>query len=72
MPKAIMEVLNVGREQSCAKVEVHFSVKEDCGNPISSFSRIFSIPINSATTNEEINRIALQKARELYDEEYPT
>ena len=72
MPKAIMEVLNVGREESCAKVEVRFSVTEDCGNPISSFSRIFSIPINSATADEEINRSALQKARELYNKEYPT
>ncbi len=72
MSKAIMEVVDIRRGQKSAEVIVNFSISEGCGVPIANFSRTFSIPIESSTSEKEIELAALDKAKEVLDKEYPT
>ncbi len=72
MSKGTIVVVEVMVGQNSAEVKVKFSVSEDCGIPIANFSRTFSIPIDSTTSEKEINLAALEKAKDVLNKEYPS
>jgi hypothetical protein len=69
MSKATIQVLEITRKQESAEVEVKFCVTEDCGIPITNFSRRFSIPINALTSERDISVAALNAAKDVLDKE---